>query len=714
MTGNLTNPSWYRVAELHPRLAGHARIQRQVFRGQVGYVLQNRITGRFYRVSESAHYFAGLMDGARTVQELCDATNAALGEDTLSQDHVIELLGKLYSAEALQTDASFDSAELFERRVQHQRAQWLSRIKNPLAIRLPLFDPDKLLERLLPLGRFLFSRFGAWIWLLMVSLGLLLAVTHWTEISRDTTIELLSPQNLFLLGLCYPFIKALHELGHGLATRVWGGEVHETGIILMALIPLPYVDASTASAFPEKRRRMLVGAAGIMVEVFLAVLALLLWLNTEPGLIHSLAYNTMLIGGVSTLLFNGNPLLRFDGYYVLSDAIGMPNLATRSNRYLGYLIQRYLFGIGNLTSPATAPDERRWLASYGILAYLYRLVILVAIILFVAETYPIVGMMIAFWATVTQLVMPIVKHAKFILTAPRLERRRIRAISTSSALLLFATVFLFAVPVPLSTMAEGVVVPPDHSELRAGSDGVITRLVAKPDAQVAEGELLIETEDPFLQVRLQIMEARLRELTTRLSTLRIGREQVKADMLEDEIKLLQAELDRTREQADSLLIRSPAAGIFLLEQPGDMPGRFVSQGDRLGYVADLEHPTVRVAIAQADIGVVRTSTKTVSVRLAERIDVPIPASIDHQIPAAVDRLPSPVLGPLGGGPFAVDPQDPDGVRTTESVFEVELTLPVAVSRLGERVYVRFDHGSEPLAWQWYRRIRQLFLKRFNV
>jgi putative peptide zinc metalloprotease protein len=185
-------------------------------------------------------------------------------------------------------------------------------------------------------------------------------------------------------------------------------------------------------------------------------------------------------------------------------------------------------------------------------------------------------------------------------------------------------------------------------------------------------------------------------------------------MLEEEINLLRADLDRTREQAASLLIRSPTEGIFLLEQPGDMPGRFVRQGERLGYVADLKQPTVRVAVAQADIGVVQTWTEAASVRFAERMDTPIAASIHRFVPAAVDRLPSPVLGPLGGGPFAVDPEDTNGVRTTESVFEIELTLPVAVSRLGERVYVRFDHGSEPLAWQWYRRIRQLFLKRFNV
>jgi putative peptide zinc metalloprotease protein len=709
-----THPDWSRIAGLRPRLAAHAQIQRQTFRGQLAYVLHNPITGRFYRFSPGVQHFTGLMDGKRSVQELLTATNEALGEDAVTQQQVVELLGKLNAAEVLQSEAPVDVVQLFQRHTHHRRSQWLGKLKNPLAIRLPLFDPDALLERLLPLGRFLFSRLGAWLWLLVVGLGLVLTLTHWAEIKQDSSIELLSPHNLFLLGLCYPLIKALHELGHGLATKVWGGEVHETGIILMALIPLPYVDASTASAFPEKRRRMLVGAAGIMVEMFLAALALLLWLNTEPGLVHSLAYNTMLIGSISTLFFNANPLLRFDGYYVLSDAIGMPNLATRSTRYLGYLVQRYLFGLSSLTSPATAPDEWLWLGGYGVLAYLYRLFILVVIILFVAESYPVVGVLIAAWATLTQIIMPVWKHAYFLLTSPRLKHCRARVVSACAALLVSPMVFLLAVPVPLSTMAEGVVVPPDDSELRAGTDAVITRLLADPDTEVIAGQALIETEDPFLSTELQIFEARLKELNARRSALRIGREQVKADMLAEEIKLLKADLQRSRERARSLVVRSPAQGVFLLEQPGDMPGRFIRQGDRLGYVADLEHPTVRVAVTQANIGVVRTWTEDVSVRFAERMDIPIRASIHRVVPAAQRRLPSPALGPLGGGPFAVDPEDPEGILAAESFFEIELTLPVAVSRLGERVYVRFDHGNEPLAWQWYRRIRQLFLKRFNV
>ena len=714
MSHHGNSPHWYRVAGLRPRLVPHADPQRHIVRGKIWHVLHNRISGRSYRFSADAHRFIAMMDGHRTVEELWESNGDALGNDALTQEEAVGLLQRLYTADLLQTDISTDAAEIFERQQRQARAKWIGRVKNPLAIKVPLFDPDRMLERLLPFFRPLFGPIGLILWLAVLGVGGVMAGVHWSEIVGDTSTTLLSPQNLALLWLCYPLIKALHELGHGLSTKIWGGEVHEMGVILLALIPMPYVDASSASAFPEKRRRMLVGAAGIMVELFLAVLALCLWLNTEPGLIHSLAYNTLLIGSISTLFFNGNPLLRFDGYYVMADAIEMPNLATRSTQYLGYLVKRYLFGVRSLESPATSHGERRWLVGYSVSSYIYRIVIMVAIVLFVAESYPTVGVLIALWATGTMLVFPVLKHTRALLTAPVLQRQRARAVSVSVGLALAAAALVLAVPAPLATLAEGVIAPPEHSELRAEHEGVITRLLAKPDTQVARDQPLIETEDPFLKARTQSLKARLRELSIRRQVLQVEQKQVEADILDEQIQVVQADLERAREQADSLVLRSPAEGMFLVDRPGDLLGRFVRKGDVLGYVADLSEPTVRVAVPQADIGLVKHQTRSVSVRLAQQLVSPLAASVTRQVPAAVERLPSAALGPMGGGPFATDPEDSTGTRTMEGLFEVELALPVPVDRLGMRVYVRFDHGSEPLAQQWYRRVRQLFLSKFNV
>ena len=194
-----------------------------------------------------------------------------------------------------------------------------------------------------------------------------------------------------LLWITFPFVKALHELGHGFAVKRWGGEVHEMGIMFLVFMPVPYVDASAASAFQSKYQRMVVGSAGMLVEVFIAALAMFVWLNVEPGMIRAVAFNVMLIAGVSTVLFNGNPLLRFDGYYVLMDWLEIPNLGSRANQYIGYLIQRYPFGIRNAQSPVSARGERGWFVFYSIASFCYRMFIFATIIWFVAGEFFVVG-----------------------------------------------------------------------------------------------------------------------------------------------------------------------------------------------------------------------------------------------------------------------------------------------------------------------------------
>ncbi len=714
MHNHMENPLWYRVSALRPVLAVHVKIQPQRFRQQTWYVLQNQVSGRYFRFSPAAYHLIGLMDGSRSVQQIWDSANDAFGDNAPTQDETIDLLARLHTADALQSNMTPDMEALFERRVQQQHKKRMRPLKNPLAIRIPLLDPDRLLERLVPLAGRLFGPLSIVIWIVMITVAVAFAAAYWEPLTGGIADRVLSPQNLFLLWLLYPLVKALHELGHGLATKVWGGEVHEMGIILIALLPVPYVDASSATGFPEKRRRIVVGAAGIMVELFLAALALLLWLNVEPGVVSALAYNVMLIGAVSTLFINGNPLLRFDGYYVFSDAIDIPNLATRSKNYLGYLVQYYLLGLRDSKSPVMAPGERFWFICYGVASYLYRVVILVTIILFVAEKYLAVGVILAVWATTTLFVIPIFKQVAFVFVHPRVQRQRFRAVSVTALLVFGVAGLLLAVPFPLTTTAEGIIAPHEQSEVRAAGDGVIQRLIATPGQLVKQGQPLIETEDVFLEAEVRLLSARLRGLKARYDALRGAHQQLRADLLKEEIAVVQADSDSATRQLESLVLHSPADGVFIVEQPDSLPGFFLRQGDRVGYVMDIDHPTVRVAIPQADIGLVRRQTRGVQVRLAERLDAVVAAKIIRQVPAASNRLPSPALGPQGGGPFPVDPGDIHGVTTLEGIFEVRLQLPMAVDKLGGRVYVLFDHGREPLAWQWYRRFRQLFLRRFNV
>src|SRR5262249_15033873 len=159
------------------------------------------------------------------------------------------------------------------------------------------------------LVRPLFGWFGALIWLSAITAGLVLAGLNWSALTENVVDRALAPQNLLLLWLVYPLVKAVHELGHAYATKIYGGEVHGFGVMFFVFVPVPYVDASAASGFPDKRQRMVVGAIGIAVEMLLAAVAVLVFTHATIGPVHAAAYNVILIGGVSTLLFNGNPLL---------------------------------------------------------------------------------------------------------------------------------------------------------------------------------------------------------------------------------------------------------------------------------------------------------------------------------------------------------------------------------------------------------------------
>eukprot|EP01136_Pigoraptor_vietnamica_P010383 Opistho-1_new@47949 len=341
----LFSGNWYRVAALKPRLRAHVRLHRHVYRGQVWYVVEDRAAGKYHRFNPTAQRVIGLIDGQRDLQAIWQRLSASLADDTPTQDEVLSLIGQLYAADLLQFDVTPDVAELFERGARQRRSRWLTRFANPVALRFALFDPDALLTRWLALAGPLARRWGLLLWLAVVLPALILMPSQWRELTGNFNERLLAADNLLLLALLFPLLKTAHELGHGLACKRFGGEVHEMGVMLLVFFPVPYVDASSSSAFIGKWPRILVGAAGMLTELFIAALAFYAWMLLEPGMTRSLAYNLMVLASFTTLLFNANPLLRYDGYYMLADWLESPNLGQRSGQYWQYLLRHRVLGI---------------------------------------------------------------------------------------------------------------------------------------------------------------------------------------------------------------------------------------------------------------------------------------------------------------------------------------------------------------------------------
>ena len=703
---------WYRVANLHPRLRSHVRVSRQQYRDQLWYLLQDQTSGRHHRVNQIAYQFVGRMDGSRTVQEIWDSLVESLGEEAPSQDETIQILCQLSDADLLQCEATPDVAELFRRRDERSAKRRRSMI-NPLAFRVPLIDPSAFLDRGLRFVRPLFHPAMWLLWFALIAFAVVSALSNWQVLYAEAASVMLTPRYLLLMWLCYPIIKACHELGHAFAVRAWGGQVHEMGVTLFLLIPVPYVDASASGAFRDKYQRMAVAAMGIVVELILAAIGVIVWFNVEHGLVRDLALVTMVIGGASTLLFNGNPLLRFDGYYVMADALDMPNLAQRSQAYLLYLLQKYCLRIGSATSPVADRAERAWLLGYGLVSLVYRLFLTLLIIVWIGAKSALLGFAIGIWMLFSMVVRPVVKGFRYLLSSPQLGAKRTRTGAIAGASVAAAMLVLWFVPIPLATQTEGVVWLPEKSRIRADSDAFIEQILARDGQVVAAGEILMQLSDPALHVRQKELQASLAALEVSYQDAATTNP-VKAQSVMEEKVRLAGDLAEVETKLTALTVKSPGAGRFVMPRAPDLLNSFVAKGTVLAHVLTDDRVQVRVAVAQDDVALVRGQTRDTQVLLRENHGVPLSATVLREVPAALHELPSAALADRAGGKFPTDPSDPKGLRTLEPIFLFDIEVPnLSTGRVGGRAWVRFDHGSEPLTGRIARSLQQLLLRHFS-
>lgn len=709
---------WQRLESLRPSLPRHIHIQRRDYQGELWYLLQDKTTGRFHRLTPSAWRLINAMNGHRSlIQVLAEASRPELynsPDDIPTRDDLIHLLQYLHVADLLVCDIPPNTQELFARREKKKSQVWQRLLVNPLSWNIPLGNPNQLLDKCMPLARVLATRSMGFIWLLVVGFAVLQAGVHWTELTHGQLDRVLSPSNLFLLWLTYPLFKILHELGHGLFTKVWGGQVNDCGVIFMLGTPLPYVDATAATGFPFKHQRLMVGAAGMAVELFLAALALLLWLQLPHGFWRDFLYNIILIGSVSTLFFNGNPLMRYDGYHLLTDLIDTPNLATRANQQLLYWVKRYAYAMQDVFSPAASQREAILFTTYSLAAFFYRLLVLFGIIFLVASYFPMAGLVIGGWLIAVQLFWPLFKGVVFLVNDKQLAAQRTRAVSVTAISFSIVILFILIIPLPYSTTVEGVVWLSDDARVKAKASGEVIESAVKDGEAVTQGQLLVRLSNPVLRARLAGLQLRLQEYEVRYQR-EWGVDLGQAQIVEEDIAAIKEELALLQSRVDNLALRSPSAGIFRRSQPHMLQGSFVHEGDELAIIEKPETLRVRIALLQEDMGDLTGAKDEIFLRFASAPSQKWAAKAVSGDPIASQQLPSAVLGTLGGGRIPVDATQSAGTSVKEKVFLVDLAVSDIEwgGHVGERAYVKFIHPAKPLVYRWYSHWQQVFIRHFS-
>jgi putative peptide zinc metalloprotease protein len=580
---------------------------------------------------------------------------------------------------------------------------------NPLALRLPLFDPSRLLQALAPLAHGLFRPAAFVAWVAALLLAGLAAGAHFPELEADAKRLFATPSSYLVGWFCYGLVKLLHELGHGLAVRRYGGEVHEMGVSLVFLTPAPYVDAAAAGAFASARQRLVVSAAGIVVELGLACLALAAWIALSPGLVRDTMLVVVLICSVSTLLFNANPLVRFDGYHALCDALQLPNLALRSQAWWARRWRAWIGAPVSTAAPLLAPGEARWLALYAPASAAYRVLLLLSLVFWIGQQSWLLG-----WAAALLLCGWLARQAwRWALADPHDALARRRSLRVAAAVGALAAVLLFAVPAPQQVVARGIVWPPEQAQLRAGAAGFVERLELPQGAATQAGQLLVVLQDPVLDAaRERIASERSGLLAQQYAALL--QQPARAAELAEDLLRNEAELARADEQLAQLEVRAQLPGEVVWSRPQDLPGSFAGRGAMLGHVLTAGLAHVRIALLEDDFLRTRGQVRALDVRLADAPARAWAGRLAEATPGATLELPAPALGERFGGPVPVDPADPHGLRARVPVFLLDAEVPgLQPSMIGGRAWVKLVLPPQPLGLQWIAQARQLFLKQFS-
>lgn len=708
MAESLFSPYWYRAAQLHPRLVSSAEVHRQVFRGEQWYVISSATGGRQFRVNSLGYQIVGRLDGRQSVQQIWDGLVRQMGTEAPSQHEVLSILSELTGAGMVQSEYSPDLGGIFD--AAERRRKTRNQL-NPMALKVPLFDPTPLLDALEPLISVLFKRWAFMLWACCVVAGIVVAAMNWPELSNYASINSLTPRNLLLMWLLYPVIKLVHELAHAGAIRFWQGQVHEVGATLFLLVPVPYVDASAASSFPDKRQRMLVSAMGIIAETSIALIALIVWLTVSDSLIRNIAFACMLIGGVSTVLVNANPLMRYDGYYILTDWLELPGLASRADAWLRYLGERWLLGNASLPPPSGVNGQRALLTCYGVAAIVYRLMLYMSMVVWLLAKQILLGSALAIWLVGRYAAVPGWRLTQLVLAGPRLDRHRLRAGAGFAVIMACIVAGVFVVPMPYTTQTEGVVWVPDNAIVRNETEGFVEEVLVRDDQQVRAGQ-------PLLRLGNEELQSEREQLATRVTSTSIAfnaalmQQPGLAVALREELEKLEQRMAELDERLARLVILSPVDGRLALPRSQDLLGRFVARGSTIAHVISPDNVVVRAVLHQTDVDKLRRPPRHIDVRMAEDRLKQLSAEISpHGAPAASFQLPSVVLGDRGGGSIVTDPADQEGLRTLESFFVLDLDVKgTKLQRIGSRVWIRFEHQPEPLSVQLTRRIRQIFVK----
>ncbi len=669
----------------------------------VVYQIEDPVAVRFYRIGRAEYLLLSLLDGRTSLAEAVTISSRSLGREAFSEPEATSVcLWLIESGLAQPTEGTIDTAP--------RKPTSVSSLFNPFWTKVPLLRPEGLLDLLLPWTRWFFSGTAAVAFIALWCAAIVALIGHSDDFWQDSR-QIFSPHNWLMLGAVWIGLKIVHELGHGLCCRAHGGRVTEMGVVFVLFAPMAYVDVTSTWGFRSRWKRLHVAAAGMLVELTIAAVAALCWTGATSPAVKHLLHNIVVSASLTTLIFNINPLMRFDGYFILEDLLDLPNLGTTAGRWSQSRMARLFYGDHRVV-PVPAGFSGIVIRIYSVLSSVWRITVAGSLLTGAAVMFHGAGLVIAVGAIVLWYVKPALELLGAWVTRWRRDRiSATRAVLVSSLMATVVAAIVFWLPSPFQRRAPAIVDYADLAIVRIDAPGFVESIHVVNGQTVEAGTLLVVLKNEDLAARVTDLELAIEQSEAKRTGL-INRRELSAAQIElRQQQALREQLVESQVKAATLEIKAPVAGRVLARRLAYEVGNYLKSGTELVVIGNEDHKEILASVDQRDLEAFSDSRQTIARIQVRGVEV-TPSSAFIVEPRASTRLPHPALAATHGGVVDVvaddRENDSDGVRLSEPRFPLRSALDAVSSKqmhAGQLAAVTPQSGRQTIAGQLTRAMR---------
>jgi putative peptide zinc metalloprotease protein len=552
--------------------------RRHMYQGHPYIVIKEPVGLKYFRFQEEEYAILEMLDGNTSLDQIKEEFERRFAPEKITLQDLQNFIGMLHRSGLVIAAVAGQGKQLRKRREETDRKKVLSTFSNVLALRWKGFDPEWILNKLYPFVRFLFHPLAVMVSLAIMLSALGLVLVQWDEFQSKLPAfhEFFGASNWWKMMIVLGVVKIIHEFGHGISCRHYGGECHEMGVMLLVLTPCLYCNVSDSWMLPNKWHRAIIGAAGMYVEVMIASICTWLWWFSAEGEFNFICLSIMFICSVSTVLFNGNPLLRFDGYYILSDILEVPNLRQKATEVLKRYASEFCLGMEQQEDPFLPKKNHFMFGLYTVAAVAYRWIIMISILMFLNEVLKpyglqILGQFIALTAIVGMFIQPAKGIYKFFTIPGRMHQVKKGRLIATGTIAVAVIAGIAALPLPHYVWAVVEVVPYQAKQVFVDTPGHMEQQLVDEGSWVRQGQVLAELRSPDLQLAMADLQGQLEQYQSQFIAIQRGRynrpeEAGTLAQISASIDMVEQQLAEKQQQKERLKITSPQSG-FVFAPP---------------------------------------------------------------------------------------------------------------------------------------------------